>query len=392
MKVLVISPYPLLPPIHGGRVRTAGLASGLARAGATVAVLCPWYPDQPRAAELEDRLSIHSHFLPSNVLPVALSRSSASPLALISLQPRSRWGPRRHLAEFTDFDVFQLEFCANARWTELLSPTGKVVYSAHNVERDFFQADGDGTSLGRWSLRRLESLERLAVRSSHLVLTCSDQDAARLDQLYGGSARTAVVPNGCDPSLLRLDRDALREPARAEFGFGPDERVLLFVGGDALHNREAVDFLVREVLPRLDRRTRLLTVGKCGRRERHQRDARIISLGFVPDLAFPLAAADVALNPVRAGTGSNVKLADYLAAGLPIVSTPAGIRGFENLAGEVRVAPREQFVDALRDPLEAPARDQPALESLTWDAIGRELLDEYTRLVENREPASAAAV
>jgi glycosyltransferase involved in cell wall biosynthesis len=391
MKVLVISPYPLLPPIHGGRVRAAGLAAGLARAGATVAVLCPWYPEQPLSGELEERLSIHSHFLPFNLLPVALPRPSASPLALLSLQPRSPWGPRRRLAEFADFDVFQLEFCANARWIDLLPPGGKVVYSAHNVERDFFQANGNGNPLRRWSLQRLEVLEREIVRRSDLILACSGQDAARLDELYGGSARKAVVPNGTDPALLRLDRDALRESARAALGFGPEDRVLLFLGGDASHNREAVEFLVGRVLPELDPSTRLLLVGRCGGPKLRPRDHRVVSIGFVPDLAVPLAAADLAVNPVRQGTGSNVKLAEYLAARLPIVSTPVGIRGFEELAGAVRVAPREEFADALRGPPPVPASDRAALEFLTWDALGRGLLDEYTQLVEDRERAAAPA-
>jgi glycosyltransferase involved in cell wall biosynthesis len=391
MKVLIISPFPLLPPIHGGRVRTAGLARGLARAGATVAVLCPWYPDQPRAAELEEQLWIHSHFLPSNLLPVAMAHTSASPLALLSLQPRSRWGPRRQLARFGDVDVVQLEFCANARWIELLPPGVKVVYSAHNVERDFFEAEGEDTSLWRWSLRRLEGLERLAVHSSDLVLACSRQDTARLDELYGDCPRTAVVPNGYDSSLLRFDRDRLRPEARARLGLGPDERVLLFVGGDATHNREAVHFLVTEVLPRLDGGTRLLTVGKCAPGERRWRGGRVVSLGFVSDLALPLAAADIAVNPVRPATGSHVKLAEYLAAGLPVVSTPVGLRGFENLAGEVRVATREEFAEALRGPLPPPAADRSALAGLTWEALGRGLLGTYETLVERRELAAATA-
>jgi len=56
-----------------------------------------------------------------------------------------------------------------------------------------------------------------------------------------------------------------------------------------------------------------------------------------------LSCAQVALNPVQSGSGSNLKMAEYAAAGLPIVSTPFGCRGLE-LAGVgnvVQVEPGE---------------------------------------------------
>ena len=52
--------------------------------------------------------------------------------------------------------------------------------------------------------------------------------------------------------------------------------------------------------------------------------------GVVPDQekASWLRLADIALNPMRIGSGSNLKLAEYLAAGIPVVSTPVGARGY----------------------------------------------------------------
>ena len=42
-----------------------------------------------------------------------------------------------------------------------------------------------------------------------------------------------------------------------------------------------------------------------------------------------LAAADVALNPVLHGSGTNLKVIEYLASGVPVVSTAFGVRGLE---------------------------------------------------------------
>lgn len=379
MRILIVSPYPVLPQLHGGRRRTLGLAAGMARAGAEVAVLCPWHPRQPRRALLEERLELRTHRLAANALPAVLPRTIASPLALLSLQPQATLGPRRLFASFASFDVVQLEFCAQARWLEMLNGAVRTVYSAHNVERDFFAADAARYRLRRWSLRRIEQLERLAVRTSDLVVTSSEQDAGRLVALYGPPARTMVVPNGLDASLLALDRAALRDDARSALGFAPRDRVLLFLGGDAWHNREAVGFLARELLPRLDRDTRLLVVGRSGRHLRANGEGRVRAVGFVEDLRPHLAAADIALNPVYGSCGSSVKLADYVAAGLPVITTPAGASGFRHLRG-VRIVRREAFVEAVRDPPPDPSSHRWELGAGTWDALGRRLLRKYERL------------
>jgi hypothetical protein len=161
-------------------------------------------------------------------------------------------------------------------------------------------------------------------------------------------------------------------------GFRPGERVLLFLGGDARHNLEAVDML-RELLPKLGPRDRILIVGTSGQRLRASGDGRSLAVGFVPDLRPYLAAADVGLNPVSLRSGSSVKLAYYLGSGLPVITTPSGARGFGGLPG-IRVAAREAFAGALRDPTPEPPTSS-SLGALTWDALGRTLLSEYERLV-----------
>jgi glycosyltransferase involved in cell wall biosynthesis len=54
------------------------------------------------------------------------------------------------------------------------------------------------------------------------------------------------------------------------------------------------------------------------------------------DVAEPLAylrSAAVAVNPAVSGSGVNIKLVDYLAVGLPVVSTTRGVRGLNLTAG-----------------------------------------------------------
>ncbi|MGH7898441.1 MAG: glycosyltransferase family 4 protein [Candidatus Binatia bacterium] len=390
LRVLIVSPYPISPPIHGGRVRALGLARGLARAGATVALLCPWMPWNRRREELEPGLRCHRHLLATNVLPATPLSRLAPSLALLSLQPRSWGAPRRLLAGFSDFDVFQFEFCAHARWMDLV-PAGRIVcYSAHNVERDFLAADAERYVLARPSLRRIENLERAAVARSDVVIACTQADLERLSELYGEPGRGVVVPNGYDPTLLGFERGEVRAPARARLELRPTDRAVLFVGGDATHNVEAANFLTRFAAPRLPADTKLLVAGRCAE-PAFSADRRFRCFGFVQDLRPLFAAADVAVNPIDFGSGSNVKLLEYLAAGLPVISTPIGVRGLPLPAHPaVRIATRQGFVEALGDPLPASPIDRASIEHLSWHALGADLFRVYEDLLRGRSRSHAA--
>jgi len=57
------------------------------------------------------------------------------------------------------------------------------------------------------------------------------------------------------------------------------------------------------------------------------REGALIATGRVPAVAPYFAAADAGLNPITRGSGANVKLFEYLATRLPVISTPFGVRG-----------------------------------------------------------------
>lgn len=359
MRVLILSPYPVWPPSHGSRVRVAGLARGLARAGADVTLLSPWHPRQPRGV-LGPDVDHRTHLLPSSAL-TAVGQRVAPGQALLSLEPAAVL-PRRVLRSLGPFDVYQFELCAQTAWMEHVPPGAAVVYSAHNVEHEFFASEAHRYLMRRAPGRRLERLERAAVRHSDLVVTCSREDGGRLTELYG-EHRGIVVPNGRPSSRVR--RAELRGPGRRHLDLAPEDRASLFVGGPAEHNRDAARFLVNEVLPRLGDEHRLILAGASAGVARGVNDSRLRALGYLPDLAPVLAAADIGLNPVATASGSSVKMADYLGGGLPVVSTAAGARGLGTSPG-VRVVPRWRFPEELARSQRPP---RPG-DSQDWSAMG----------------------
>jgi len=150
------------------------------------------------------------------------------------------------------------------------------------------------------------------------------------------------------------------------------------------HNRAAVEELFDHVVPRLSALGAvLLLAGAVG--ERFQgRDARVRALGFVSDLMPVLWASDLALHPMTLGAGSNVKLPMMIAAGLPVLSTTFGLRGFAKLAPYVQVAELDEFADEIRAGVALAPGAQAAIESYSWRGLGQHLAERYRERLEGR--------
>ena len=391
MRILCVTPFPIHPATHGGRVRALRLAAGLAAAGAHVDMLAPWFPGQPPHTHEREGVTIHPQFFAANALALLPGAFLPSLIAL-SAPPR---GPsaRRWLRTLAGYDIAHFDFCAHPDWMERAPRDVKVVYSAHNVEYDYLRSQPLFRGVRGRMLRRMWALEQRAVQASDLVVTCTPADAARMAELYGPKTME-VIPNGFDDRALRPFAPAERAAARRRLNIPPHDRVLLFVGGPAPHNREAVRFLVDDLSPRLTSNTTLLLAGQATTTtsRRDAGGAAVRRLGFVDDLQTAFAAADVGINPVGCSTGSSIKMIEYLAAGLPVVTTPSGARGLEAPSDRVRVAGLDDFAGALGAPIPQPGRRDRWVDRFAWSQLGAQLHDRYDELGQPRREPSRGLV
>jgi hypothetical protein len=371
----MVNPFPVLPPTHGGRTRSLSMAIGVARAGADVDVLFPWAPGLPLKPFRHRGLRLHPHRFAAAGLVAALPERLAPPQVALALQPFAA-GPRQRIARLRPFDAIQFELVAHARWMRRAAGARTLVYSAHNVELDHLVATAHWPARGGLGRRAIADLERRAVRAADLVVVTTDDDARRLEALYGAPRRMVTIPQGHDPATPGPDE---RGRGRALLGLGDGEVAAVFVGGPSAHNREARAFLEREVAPRLPDHARIVTAGRCAPRSRPGR-GRVQDLGFVDDLGPVLAAADLAVNPVGGGSGQALKMPQYLAHGLAVVSTRFGARGLAP-SPSVVLAERGRFAEAVAAALDGHAPPRPtAAPGPTWDEVGARLLAELERL------------
>ena len=69
-----------------------------------------------------------------------------------------------------------------------------------------------------------------------------------------------------------------------------------------------------------------------------------------------MVTSDIGLNPVLAGSGSNLKLCEYIAYGIPVITTVHGNRGFGfKDKAHLLVAEISEFPHMLRESLQPSA-------------------------------------
>jgi glycosyltransferase involved in cell wall biosynthesis len=190
--------------------------------------------------------------------------------------------------------------------------------------------------------RKVRRWETKAFSQADCVMTCSQHDRELVQKLRPG-VPTVVVPNIVDVDSYIPAGDV-------------DGPVLIYQGGmDWYPNRDAVEYLVFEILPILRGLVPQFRVIVAGRnpsaefRRRFEGVAEVSFTGTVPDMRLPIGEAAVCLVPLRIGSGTRMKILEAAAMGKPMVSTTLGAEGLEFVDGsEILIADQPQaFAEAV---------------------------------------------
>ena len=257
-------------------------------------------------------------------------------------------------------------------------------YDAHNVEVDLKRAIVSGSANGRRLLRWTREVERDCCRRAQLVLASCAEDAERLRSLYrvpGG--RMKVVANGVDTAAIRFTPPSERRELARRLRM--TQPLALFVGSWHGPNLAAAGQIVElaSEFPEVG----FAIVGSVGIPLREMAlPPNVEPFGMVSDELKEalLSVAAVALNPMLHGSGTNMKMLDYLAAGIPVISTQVGMRGLALEGGrDLRVAEPAALGGALRDALEEPGESADSRaratrrkieERFDWQAVAAPLV------------------
>jgi glycosyltransferase involved in cell wall biosynthesis len=267
----------------------------------------------------------------------------------------------------------------------------KIVYNAQNVEADMFAVDRMRLprSVAERLYASLRRQERDAVRGADCVFATSADDARKLSGRYGvAPEKIHVVPNGVDSSQIRPCTPSERSRSKADLGLAGRD-VILFCGAKHQPNRQAVDAIVGWAKRWSDRPVQFVIVGSVAAWFTNVRLPNVTFTGFVTDLRPYYRAADVTVNPMTAGGGTNLKQLEYLASGVPSVTTVAGARGLPiqdgrdalvRELGAMPAAAEQLLTDAgLRARIGGGGRAL-AVREFDWASIGNHVVSIYRSL------------
>jgi glycosyltransferase involved in cell wall biosynthesis len=237
-------------------------------------------------------------------------------------------------------------------------------------------------TLRRRTVENMRQYEQRGVDAADVVVFQSEADREAFD--VPPEVVAEVIPNGTDVERVRnaVDPDGLV----ADLGLNASAPVCVFLGSyDYDPNHAAARTIIDEIAPALPDVEFLLV----GRNPPETDLENVYTPGFVDNLADAFHVSDVALCPLPRGSGTKLKMLDYLAAGLPIVTTTVGIQGLpvdDRVHALVRDEPAE-MIEAIRTLLDSPARWEELStnarrlgERYDWE----KLLERYAPLIEER--------
>jgi glycosyltransferase involved in cell wall biosynthesis len=231
-------------------------------------------------------------------------------------------------------------------------------------------------------------IEEKLIDAADLVVGCSDSDA---EYFASRGKESVVVPNA---AALPPRRPAAEGDANAPHRVG-------FLGSGHPPNVKAAQFILLALAPRFPQVSFEFVGGVCEALSGLAMPANAVLHGVVDGARKSeiLFGWSVALDPVEEGGGSSLKLPDYMAHALPVISTPFGARGFplaEKRAGII--AERGEFASRLRDLLAKPRLCREIGESAQGYATGSlgwpSAIAPYRKAIERlprHRPAAAAA-
>lgn len=203
-----------------------------------------------------------------------------------------------------------------------------LIYEALNVEYVLKKAILGKGLFKRFLYTHVKRIEWEVINESDLIFTVSDIDRSKMAEVYNVTgSKIYLSPNGVDISAFKVlyeNNNLVKEKVKKQ-------HIAIFLGSAHPPNVEAVMNIIDVIAPRMKDIYFLICGSICwlfGKKKVGKNVGLISSVSEEEKLEL-YRISDVGLNPMQSGSGTNIKMLDYMAAGLPVIATPVGARGLD---------------------------------------------------------------
>lgn len=338
-RVSVIDMQPIDPPIGGGRLRLLGLYHGLGKD-----VHCQYIGTYDWPGE-----KYRQHMLTDTLEEIDVPLSDAHHAAAAELSAKANGKTVIDIA-FSTQGVLSPAYLNTVResirnanvvvfshpWVYPLvvtdlNPSQVVIYDSHNVE-GFLRAQllDEEDPVESDLLRRVVQDENDVGWAADWILTCSHEDMLRFHRIYGFPLdKMRVVPNGVKAFTVPLPTPERKRVARQALNIDAAAYVAIFIGSPYGPNVQSARFIIQELAPIMPEVIFVIAGGVGQDMKSDRSNVRITGGLNEKEKNSWLYASDIAVNPMMSGSGTNIKMFDFMAMCLPVVTTAVGARGID---------------------------------------------------------------
>ncbi|MBC2581571.1 glycosyltransferase family 4 protein [Clostridium sp. DJ247] len=207
-----------------------------------------------------------------------------------------------------------------------------LIYESHNCETELKKQILKGHPQYENMVQKAYLAERTCYDRCDFVVSVSDEDHKGLKELNKELNKEIVtIKNGVQ---IPVDKKYVYKSVKNLFG---DHPLIFFIGSAHYPNIQSLKYIVEELAPKTPEWYYAIVGSVCEALDCNI-PKNVLMFGRLSDnyKNFLLKITDVAINPIISGSGSNLKLAEYFASKVPVVSTELGVRGY-NVANESEV-------------------------------------------------------
>ncbi len=258
-----------------------------------------------------------------------------------------------------------------------------LVYESLNDElmlkKELFREHSEAKKL----IAQVHKVESKSCKESEIIISVSDTDHEGL-QNYANNKKLDIVTikNGVEiitDFLYEKEFTSVKE-------LFSEQPIVLFIGSAHMPNIDSAKFILKTLAIELPKYYFVIIGSVCDAIVGEKTPSNVLLFGKLEDeiknVLFSIA--DIAINPMFGGSGSNLKLAEYFAWKLPTVTTEFGARGYTIHNGEEAIIckgsefssyiKKIQTNQVLSDKLSEKAFAY-AQSNLEWSVLGKQFRD-----------------